>query len=246
MFQTQRKMVFSHRGGARPANQRHISQRTRDAILKAAEAEFAEWGFGGARAQSIADRARVSKRLAFYYFHSQEGLYHEVLKQALTRLGEMMADSVTISEEPKERLRIFIHQLFAYLASNPNWPPLIIRQLIDDSARARANAHKYLKPLVDTGRDLIARDIDAGAVRNVDPLQMMISILVEVLGYFLLVPFTEGVAAVKPLSPGSLAAREIMVFNLLADGFGMSSDKTGDGIKLPSQAGVLRSLLPAT
>jgi hypothetical protein len=30
----------------------------------------------------------------------------------------------------------------------------------------------------------------------------------------------------KPLSLGSLAAREMMVVNLLADGLGMSSDKT--------------------
>ena len=56
---------------------------------------------------------------------------------------------------------------------------------------------------------------------------MMISILVEVLGYFLLVPFTEGVAAMKPLSLDSLAAREMMVINLLADGLGMSSGPTG-------------------
>jgi TetR/AcrR family transcriptional regulator len=226
MFQIRRKIVSSDPGGARPTRQRQISQPTRDAILKAAEEEFAERGFRGARSQNIADRAGVSKRLAFYHFRSKQGLYQEVLERALTRLGEMMADSVTSSEKPKERLGIFIHQLFSYLASNPNWPPLIIRHLIDDPAQARANAHKYLKPLVDAGRDLIARDTAAGALHNVDPLQMMISILVEVLGYFLLVPFTEGVAAVKPLSLGSLAAREMMVVNLLADGLGMSSDKT--------------------
>ena len=226
MSQIRRKNVSSHRGRARPTKQRRISQGTRDAILKAAEEEFAERGFRGARSQNIADRAGVSKRLAFYHFRSKQGLYQEVLERALTRLGEMMADSVTSSEKPKERLEIFIHQLFSYLASNPNWPPLIIRHLIDDPAQARANAHKYLKPLVDSGRDLIARDIAAGALHNVDPLQMMISILVEVLGYFLLVPFTEGVAEMKPLSLGSLAAREMMVVNLLADGLGMSSDKT--------------------
>jgi TetR/AcrR family transcriptional regulator len=231
MSRIRREILFPHRGRAARTKQRQISQPTRNAILKAAEEEFAERGFRGATAQGIADRAGVSKRLAFYHFRSKERLHQEVLKRALAGLGEMMADSVTFSEKPKERLRVFIHKLFEYLASNPNWPPLIIRQLIDDPAQARANAHKYLKPLVDSGRDLIAHDIEAGGIRNIDPLQMMISILVEVLGYFLLVPFTEGVAAVKPLSLASLAAREMMVVNLLADGLGMSSDKTDDGRK---------------
>ena len=113
MSQIRRKIVSSHCGGARPTKQRKISQPTRDAILKAAEEEFAERGFRGARSQNIADRAGVSKRLAFYHFRSKQGLYQEVLERALTRLGQMMADSVTSSEKPKERLGIFIHQLFS-------------------------------------------------------------------------------------------------------------------------------------
>jgi hypothetical protein len=35
----------------------------------------------------------------------------------------------------------------------------------------------------------------------------------------------------KPLSLDSLAAREMMVINLLADGLGMSSDKTDDELE---------------
>lgn len=43
-------------------------------ILKAAETEFAEKGFDGARVDGIAQRAGVNKALLYYYFKSKAGL----------------------------------------------------------------------------------------------------------------------------------------------------------------------------
>ena len=59
--------------------QRPVSAAAREAILKAAEEEFAERGLGGARAQSIATRAGVNKALPFYHFGSKADLYAEVV-----------------------------------------------------------------------------------------------------------------------------------------------------------------------
>jgi TetR/AcrR family transcriptional regulator len=199
--------------------QRPVSAAAREAILKAAEAEFAERGFGGARAQSIATRAGVNKALPFYHFGSKADLYAEVVKQALGRLGEFMADALIAP--PHERIAVFVHRLFAYLSVNPNWPRLIVRELIDGESRARDTAGLYLKPLVDAGREVIAYDIEAGRMREVDPLQMIISITVETFGYFLLIPLLQGVGMAEPISPDNLAARERMVVELLKVGLGV-------------------------
>jgi len=212
-----------HRG--RRTTQRPVSIAARDAILKAAEEEFAERGFGGARAQSIATRAGVNKALPFYHFGSKAELYDEVVKRALGRLGEFMADA-TVVTSPRERLAIFVHRLFAYLAYNPNWPRLIVRELIDEQSRAREIASQYLKPLVDGGRALMQQDIEAGRMRRVDPLQMIISITVETFGYFLLIPLLQGVGLDNPTSPANVAAHERMLVDLLTEGFGLSGPDT--------------------
>ncbi len=207
--------------GSRRTRRRPVSAAAREAILKAAEEEFAERGFGGARAQSIATRAGVNKALPFYHFGSKAELYDQVVRRALGRLGEFMSDAL-IASTPRERLALFVNRLFAYLADNPNWARLIIREIIDEQSRSRDVATEYLKPLADTGRQLILNDMQTGRMRTVDPVQVIVSITVETFGYFLLLPALRYLGIDDPLSPATLATRERMVVNLLSDGLGMS------------------------
>ncbi|HEV3111956.1 MAG TPA: TetR/AcrR family transcriptional regulator [Candidatus Binataceae bacterium] len=212
--------------GTRRTRRRPVSAAAREAILKAAEDEFAERGFGGARAQSIATRAGVNKALPFYHFGSKAELYDEVVRRALGRLGEFMADAL-VAPTPRERLGSFVHRLFAYLADNPNWARLIVREVIDEQSHAREIASQYLKPLVDGGREVMMHDMETGMMRKVDPIQLIVSITVETFGYFLLLPALQYIGIANPLSPASLAARERMVINVLGDGLGMAGPESG-------------------
>jgi len=51
------------------------AERTRQTILEAATAEFASLGLGGARMDRIAERAKVDKRLIYYYFNNKDDLF---------------------------------------------------------------------------------------------------------------------------------------------------------------------------
>jgi TetR/AcrR family transcriptional regulator len=208
------------RGKRRP-----VSAAAREAILKAAEEEFAERGFGGARAQNIASRAGVNKALPFYHFGSKAELYDEVVRRALGRLGDFMRDAL-VAATPRERLSLFVHRLFQYLAENPNWARLIIREVIDERSRSRAIATEYLKPLADGGRQLLLNDMATGRMRRVDPVQVIVSITVETFGYFLLFPALPYIGVDDPLSPASIANRERMVIDLLSDGLGLTGPET--------------------
>jgi TetR/AcrR family transcriptional regulator len=212
--------------GPRRTRRRPVSAAAREAILRAAEDEFAERGFGGARAQSIATRAGVNKALPFYHFGSKAELYDEVVRRALGRLGEFMADAL-VAPTPRERLTSFVNRLFAYLADNPNWARLIVREVIDEQSHAREIASQYLRPLVDGGREVISNDIENGKMRRVDPIQLIVSITVETFGYFLLLPALQYLGIANPLSPASLAARQRMIIELLGDGLEMTGPESG-------------------
>src|SRR5271155_4941450 len=105
--------------------QRPVSIAARDAILKAAEEEFAERGFGGARAQSIATRAGVNKALPFYHFGSKAELYDEVVKRALGRLAEFLAGT-NPANRPRGGPAHLVALAFPFLGGHPNWPRLIV------------------------------------------------------------------------------------------------------------------------
>ena len=56
---------------------------TKARILAAAVREFSAKGISGARVDAIAARAKVNKRMLYYYFESKEGLFREILRRRL-------------------------------------------------------------------------------------------------------------------------------------------------------------------
>ena len=61
-----------------------FSRRGRDAQadLIAAKRELAPFGFGGARIDAIAERAKANKRMIYHYLDSKETLFTAVLEDA--------------------------------------------------------------------------------------------------------------------------------------------------------------------
>ena len=58
------------------------SEYTRNSIMKAAVALFAERGYDGTSIRAIVSKARVNQAAINYHFKGKEGLYFEVLKVA--------------------------------------------------------------------------------------------------------------------------------------------------------------------
>src|SRR5438067_12849186 len=67
------------------------AERTRETILNAAEAVFAEHGFDGTSVDAIAAEAGYNKSLIFQYFGNKLGLYTQVLKRADREMSELLA-----------------------------------------------------------------------------------------------------------------------------------------------------------
>lgn len=58
-------------------------EQTKDELLKAAKAEFAEYGLAGGRVDRIAESAGVNKQRIYGHFGSKDGLFDAVLGQAM-------------------------------------------------------------------------------------------------------------------------------------------------------------------
>ncbi|MGO4872402.1 MAG: TetR family transcriptional regulator C-terminal domain-containing protein [Roseiarcus sp.] len=91
----------------KPIAKPSIRQENERVILAAAEAVFAEQGFGGATMAAIAARAGVPKPNVHYYFPTKEKLYRAVVERVLTAWLEA-ASSFDTSEDPAEALTSYI------------------------------------------------------------------------------------------------------------------------------------------
>ena len=100
-------------------------ERTKELIHKAALAEFADVGYGGARVDMIAERAGVNKRMLYHYFGNKDDLFLYVLERAYEKIRahEEKLDLVNLS--PEDAVRELVKFTFTYHHDNPEFMRLL-------------------------------------------------------------------------------------------------------------------------
>ena len=162
-----------------PAPRQRDADRSRDAILAAARAEFAEHGLGGARVERIAERAAVNKRLIYYYFENKDSLFSAVLEDTYLNIREAEKRLRLTDLTPAEAVRKLTEFTWTYYLEHPEFLTLLNSENLhrarhlDGSTRVR----ELNSPLVQTLAEILERGRQDGSFRGgVDPVQLYISI----------------------------------------------------------------------
>ena len=116
-----------------PAERQRDAERTRQRILDAALAEFADKGYAGARVRAIAERAGANAQLISYYFGGKEGLYRELLHRWHQREADIEARDLALDDlvvaylqnvfDQPELTRIFTWEGLSQTAPPDLYPP---------------------------------------------------------------------------------------------------------------------------
>jgi AcrR family transcriptional regulator len=191
-----------------PRRQRD-AEATRSRILRAATQEFARHGFAGARGERIAQRARSSERMVYYYFGSKEGLFREVLEAAYLALRQAEHSLSLDGLEPARALSHFCRFVWRYYLDHPEFIGLVNTENVHQARHLRRSGRlsELVSPVVEMLRALLARGEASGAFRpGVDPAELYVAI--ASLGYFYLSnAHTLSAVLGRPLrEPGHLEA----------------------------------------
>ena len=161
--------------------------RNQDRILKAAMAEFARYGLGGARVDRIAARAGANKRMLYYYYGDKEALFLAVLEDSYARIRRAELGLHLLDLDPVRGMRRLVEFTWDYYLQHPEFLTLLNSENLHRARhlkRSRDIAAMH-SPLIALLRDLLRRGERAGRFRRgVDPVQLYISI--AGLGYFYL------------------------------------------------------------
>lgn len=99
-------------------------------ILEAAQREFLEKGYDGARTTSIAHNAGVTHAMLHYYFKTKEQLFERIFKETIGLMGKSLIGVFTGSDKPVlERIKDAIEFHFNFICENPQLPLFIIREV---------------------------------------------------------------------------------------------------------------------
>lgn len=163
---------------------------TRQRILQAAMEVFCDKGRDGARMHEIADRAGVNQALLHYYFSTKEGLYEEML---YTVFSKIMSDLIPVllgddDRDPRLKIEGFVDTYIDFIAGQPLLPPIMMRELAGGAGTilkvvSRIFAEKQVH-IPEGFVEVVETGIKDGKLREVDPVQAVVSVIGMSLFYF--------------------------------------------------------------
>jgi AcrR family transcriptional regulator len=155
------------------------ADRSQAAILKAATEEFAEFGLGGARMDRLATRAKLDKKLIYYYFGDKDTLFQAVLEGAYRDIRAAENELRLLDLNPTDALQRLVAFTWDYFLAHPEFMTLLNSanlhraRHLQDSSRAR----ELNTPLIETLGTILEKGRQEGNFRGgIDPLQLYISI----------------------------------------------------------------------
>ena len=149
------------------------ADRTRQAILDAAEAVFARQGFDGASLQEIGQAAGVSRSTPAYFFGNKNNLYEAVLARVVARAQTTMLDAHNVidpAKPPEDAVATYVSAFLDFLANDHAYVRLIQREALAGASHVAA---LFGPPVDDTLLALTPAADDAG----ISPQRLLLDII---------------------------------------------------------------------
>lgn len=164
----------------KPTKQRRAPAERPQEILDAALAQFVETGFAGTRLDDVAKRAGLSKAAIYLYFDDKVSLFQGVIRQAIAANLTAVETMLAHHRGPVAGLLPLILEFMAGRIEDTPMPS--IAKLVIAKYRAFPEIGRfYLKEVIGRGlpllEGLIARGIEQGEFRKVDPAMTVRSIM---------------------------------------------------------------------
>ncbi len=155
------------------------ADRTQQEILAAATAEFAAHGFGGARIETIAERAGVNKKLIYYYFEGKDELFLAVLEQTYADIRAAERELHLEALEPLEAVERLVAFTWGHFLAHPEFLALLNSENMHRGGHLKRSRRirQMNSPVIDGLARVLARGEKSGALRaGIDPIELYVSI----------------------------------------------------------------------
>jgi TetR/AcrR family transcriptional regulator len=190
------------------------AEKTRQAILEAAERLFAERGFAATRLEDIAEQVGIRRASMVYHFKDKRELHTAVISSVLQGLDEAIRSAASPDLQPRARIEAAVGAWVDYVGTRPTTARLLLREL--------ANAgHELPKALLVASRPLAQfirdRFLDDASVRTavrstgdtkIDPLHVASALAGATLFFVAAAPVVATRPGFDPLDEAHIEAHK--------------------------------------
>ena len=159
--------------------------KAQERILEAAEREFVDKGFQGAKLGEIAKQAGVNKTLIYYYFKDKEKLYEETVN-SLFGIGKRKGISVyapRMDLTPSQKVYIIIYMMHKITTDRrlnekeSGRLRMILWELLEGNRMHEQAIRENFLPAKRMIQEIIEEGIKAGEFATEDPVLLVISLM---------------------------------------------------------------------
>jgi TetR/AcrR family transcriptional regulator len=131
---------------AQPARRTPRAERTRSAILDAAETLFAERGFDATRLEDVAERVGIRRASIVYYFRDKGELYDAVLAGVFGGLFERTRETLGAPGPLATRIESAVAAWVDYVGARPSLARLLLREVANGAPERRRVLARHTQP----------------------------------------------------------------------------------------------------
>lgn len=199
------------RAGYRPARRASKAERTRAAILGAAEHLFAERGFAAARLEDVAAAVGIRRASIVYHFRDKAELYDAVLASVLGALRTRLEPALLGAGAFPARIEAAVSAWIDTVAERPALARLLLREVADGTPARASRLAPHVAPFFALVECALAA-ADAPAQSGADPVAVASQVAGATVFFVAAMPTLLPGVPFDPLEPARLEGlrREVL------------------------------------
>lgn len=146
---------------------------TREKILDAAEAVFADQSYAAARLEDVAQRVDIKRAAIVYYFRDKQALYDAVESRLFEALSLAITTRLESASGHADRLLALIDSCLDFMVLRPSLARLILRNIADVYPASGDDPVRYSRPIVEFWEQIVTAGQASGDFGPVNTIQLM-------------------------------------------------------------------------
>lgn len=186
------------------------AERTRAAILAAAEDQFAKRGYVATRLEDVAAAVGLKRAALFYHFKDKQSLYEAVIADAFGLLAARLDEAFSAPDPVAVRLERAVEVWVDTIVARPTLARLILRHAAEADEHASQVMFPAVEKLLQKSWSLFEQGRASGELQPVhaDPFHAASAVLGTTVFYVAALSRLLPNAAFNPLAPEQVAAHK--------------------------------------
>jgi len=186
------------------------AERTRAAILAAAEQQFARHGFVATRLEDVAAAVDLKRAALFYHFRDKKSLYDAVVADAFGSLAARLEEALSAPVAIPVRIERAVEAWVDTVVARPTLARLILRHAAEADEHAMQAMFPGVERLVSLAWSLFEQGTKNGDLKPVhdDPFHAASTVIGATVFYVTALGPLIPSASFKPLAPEQTAAHK--------------------------------------